>query len=162
MPTAWESEIAEFLTDLSTVQDQTLDVLSRKQGLLAASDAQGLTALGAEEESLIGRLQGCLDRRQKLLARAAQEGLPADSIRSLSQSLPERPARGDLANRVNLASRRTRLLQHQSLVNWVVVQRTLLHLSQILGIIATGGKMQPTYSRGTPVRSSGALVDREA
>jgi hypothetical protein len=42
------------------------------------------------------------------------------------------------------------------------VQRTLLHLSQLIGIIATGGQSLPTYGKGADCRASGALVDRAA
>jgi hypothetical protein len=67
------------------------------------------------------------------------------------------------------AAERSRLLQHQCLTNWVLVQRTLLHLSQLIEIIATGGRLQPTYSNSTDRHSphggamvGGALVDRAA
>jgi hypothetical protein len=60
------------------------------------------------------------------------------------------------------ATNRTRLLQHQSLTNWVLVQRSLLHLSQLIEIIATGGRLKPTYGNGSDRQSSGALVDRAA
>jgi hypothetical protein len=60
---------------------------------------------------------------------------------------------------IDEARSRTRLLQHQSLTNWVIIQRTLLHLSQVIEIIATGGRMQPTYDKN-PAR--GALVDQTA
>ena len=57
------------------------------------------------------------------------------------------------------AAGKSRLLQHQSLTNWVVVQRTLLHLSQLLEIIATGGRLRPTYGKESPAASGGALLD---
>jgi hypothetical protein len=38
-----------------------------------------------------------------------------------------------------------RVLQHHSLANWVLAQRRLLHVAQSLEIIATGGRMRPTY-----------------
>jgi hypothetical protein len=60
------------------------------------------------------------------------------------------------------AADRSRLLQHQSLTNWVLVQRTLLHLSQMIEIIATGGRPKPTYEKGPGSNSGGALVDRAA
>jgi hypothetical protein len=44
----------------------------------------------------------------------------------------------------------------------VLAQRTLIHLSQMLEIIATGGQMQPTYGKKESVGASGALVDQEA
>ena len=63
---------------------------------------------------------------------------------------------------VNEAAAQMRLLQHQSLTNWVLAQRSILHLSQLLEIIATGGQLQPTYGRGDSPTPSGALVDKEA
>ena len=161
MDTAWDSELAELLTDLLAAQDELIDVLTKKRRLLVEVDTQGLAAIGQQEQDLIGRLQQCVKRREELLGRAAAEGLPSDSIRSLTSALP-RQQRGELGNQVKLASARSRLLQHHSLANWVFVQRSLLHLSQMLEIIATGGRMQPTYEKGNSVPASGALIDGEA
>ena len=55
-----------------------------------------------------------------------------------------------------------RLLQNQSITNWVLAQRSLLHVSQLLEIIATGGRLQPTYGEGETVHSVGSLVNQEA
>jgi hypothetical protein len=161
MKTAWESELAEFLTDLSAVQAESLEILSRKRALLVAGNAGELAGLAERENALIERLQGCLDRRQQLLARAAEDGLPSDSIRSLSAALPSQQKR-QLAGPLADAARRARLLEHQSLTNWVLVQRTLIHLSQMLEIIATGGRPKPTYEKGKSLDATGALVDRVA
>jgi hypothetical protein len=161
METSWESELAKLLGDLLAVQGELLAILARKRELLAASDGAGLAALAPQEEKLVAGLQQCVERRQQLLARAAEEGLPAASIRALAKALP--PAqRGRLDEGIRLATSRARLLRHHSLTNWVVVQRTLLHLSQMLEIIATGGQLQPTYGGGEAVQPSGALVDRAA
>jgi len=161
METSWESELAKLLGDLLAVQGDLLAMLVRKRELLAASDSAGLAALAPEEERLIAGLQQCVDRRKQLLVRAGQEGLPAVSIRALAKALP--PAqRSRLDERIRLASSRARLLRHHSLTNWVVVQRTLLHLSQMLEIIATGGRLTPTYGGRETVHASGALVDHAA
>jgi len=159
METTWESELASFLTQLSAVQDETLDVLARKRQMLAEVDTAGLAAIAPQEEQLMGRLQGCLEERERLLARAARDGLPTGSIKALTRALP-RQQQSALAAPLASAASRMRLLQHHSLTNWVIVQRTLLHLSQMLEIIATGGRLQPTYDRGKPAAASGALVDR--
>ena len=161
METAWESEIASFLSHLSTVQEHTLDALVRKRDLLANADSQGLAAMGSEDEEMIASLQGCLDERSRLLERARLEGLPAADIRSLAKSLPGRQ-QDALQGPLQLASHRARLLQHHSLVNWVLVQKTLIHLSQLLEIIATGGRLQPTYDKGSCASGTGGLVDRAA
>lgn len=161
METSWESELATLLTDLLAVQDELLATLVEKRQLLVDADTGGLAAIGQQEQRLIGSLQECLRRREDLLARAAQEGLPAASIQALSRALP-RTHRGPLENRVKLAGSRARLLKHHSFTNWVLTQRTLIHLSQMLEIIATGGRLQPTYGEGQPAGASGALVDRAA
>ncbi len=160
MTTPLDSQLAEFLAELSAVQDETLGVLTKRRNLLVAADAQGLATVGKEEEAVKEKLQRCLERREQLLRDAAEEGLPSDSIRSLTHALPK-PGGRELSDRVHLARRRARLLQHESLVNWVLAQRTLLHLSQILEIIATGGRLQPTYGKEKPVAGGGTLVDRE-
>ena len=61
------------------------------------------------EQDLVTRLQACHDRRQRLLAQAADEGLPSDSIRSLSKSLPAN-SRNRLRGELDEAQQRSRLL----------------------------------------------------
>jgi hypothetical protein len=161
METAWESELATLLNELLALQDELLAILARKRALLLATDAAGLAAIAPEEEQLIERLRQWGLCREQLLARAGQEGMPQDSLQSLTGALP-RQQRTRLEGSVQLAASRVRLLRHQSLTNWVVVQRTLLHLAQMLEIIATGGQIQPTYGGREAPRASGALVDRAA
>jgi hypothetical protein len=161
MTDGWETEIGEFLAELSDVQSALLATLHEKRQMLATSDHAALASMAGREQALLERLQACHDRRQELLSRAGEDGQPADSIKSLSERLPvER--RGPLQASIRDAADRSRLLQHQSLTNWVLVQRTLLHLSQMIEIIATGGRSRPTYGRGSDSAPSGALVDRAA
>lgn len=155
----WETELAEFLTELSAAQDELFGVLKRKLSLLGAADAPGLEALGVVESGLAERLQACHRRRCDMLARAGRQGLPADSLRSLAAVLPAE-RRKQLQSQVAQAADKSQLLRHQSLTNWVVTQRTLLHLSQLLEIVATGGKPRPTYGREDSASSGGALLDR--
>jgi hypothetical protein len=161
MDDGWEAEIGALLTELADVQTALLAVLNEKRQRLASSDHAALAAMAVREQQLLDRLQACHDRRQQLLARAGGEGLPADSIRSLSDRLPDE-SRGRVQAVIREAADRSRLLQHQSLTNWVLVQRSLLHLSQMIEIIATGGRPKPTYGKGSDRAPSGALVDRAA
>src|SRR5688572_20349213 len=157
----WEPDIAALLAELADVQTALLGLLGEKRQLLATSDHQALTAMVGREQQLIDRLQACQDHRQRLLARAEAEGLPADSIESLSHRLPAE-SRARMQASIHEAAARSRLLQHQSLTNWVLVQRTLLHLSQLIEIIATGGRPKPTYGNGSDrgAAATGALVDQ--
>ena len=159
MEMTWDSELAKFLTDLSAVQDHTLSVLTRTREMIRTSDAEGLATVDEEERRLVDDLQHCLDRRQELLDRAHQQGLPSKNIRSLVGAIPG-AKEGSLGDQVRQSQARSRALQIHNLTNWVLVQRTLLHLSQILEIIATGGRLKPTYGKDEPVSGHGTLMDR--
>ena len=63
---------------------------------------------------------------------------------------------------VTEADAKTQLLRHQSITNWVVTQQTLLHLSQMLEVIAGGGQLRPTYGTETSAHGHGSLVDEAA
>jgi hypothetical protein len=161
MDDIWETDIASLLEDLSDVQGALLRTLTEKRQLLSSANHEGLAAMSIREQALLERLQACHQRRQELLARAEAEGLPSDSIGSLSGRLPPEQ-RGRVQASIREAAHRSRLLQHHSLTNWVLVQRSLLHLSQLIEIIATGGRPEPTYGNGADRQASGALVDRAA
>jgi len=159
--TEFEIEIAKLLGELSSVQDELFEVLEAKRDSMAERDVEGMASLQPREEQLYQRLDACHRRRTTLLEFAGDQGLPNESLGELVSGLPS-GNRKQLSERVNDASARMRLLQHQSLTNWVLAQRSILHLSQLLEIIATGGQLQPTYGRGESPNPSGALVDREA
>ena len=159
--TDYETDLADLLGELSAVQAELLDVLSEKRDRMVRADLEGMVDIQSREEQLGQRLKDCQQRRSELLARAKQEGLPASDIRELTASLPGGKT-GDLEKQAKEASAQSRLLQHHSLTNWVLAQRTLLHLSHLIEIIATGGRLKPTYGGSEAVQSSGALVDQEA
>jgi hypothetical protein len=160
-PSSLEAEMAMLLNDLLAGQGELMAVLNRKRNLLAAMDHEGLAAIADEEQRLLGVLQDCLARRQALLARAAAAGLPSGSIHALTQAMPS-SKREPLNRQVAAASSRARLMHTQNLTNWIVIQRTLIHLSQLLEIVATGGRPQPTYGAIEPSHSHGALLNQEA
>ena len=156
-----EAELAVLLNDLLAGQGELMAVLNRKRNLLAVMDHEGLAGVAEDEQRLLGVLQECLSRRQSLLARAAAAGLPSGSIQAFAQALPPQN-REPLARQVAAASSRARLLHTQNLTNWIVIQRTLIHLSRLLEIIATGGKMSPTYGEPRTSPPHGALINQEA
>jgi hypothetical protein len=159
----WEQAITQLLAELSGIQQELLEVLAEKRQRLASVDVAGMGELQTREQSLLERLQACHAQREALLAAAKSEGLPADSMTSLAKTTAGNNA-GSEKLRKELASTasRMRLLQTQSLTNWVVAQRSLLHVSQLLEIIATGGRLQPTYGVGEGVHARGGLVDHDA
>jgi flagellar biosynthesis/type III secretory pathway chaperone len=161
MRVSWEAELVRLLNQLSEVQTDLLALLSDKQELLRKGDGFGLNGLAEREEALAARLQACHEERAALLAQATTEGLPHDSLRSLAGALP-RAERLRLTPQIDAAASRSRILRHQSLTNWVVVQRSLLHLTRMIEIIATGGRLQPTYGKGESAAEGGRMLDQAA
>ncbi|MBM4091375.1 MAG: flagellar protein FlgN, partial [Planctomycetes bacterium] len=153
----WDETIATLLEDLSDVQDRLLEVLAEKRHVMARGDLEGMARLQPLEQELCHRLQLCHDRRAALLHRATENGLPSGNLGELASAVNLRGERG-LRRRVDHAATRMRLLQHHSLANWVLAQKALLHASQMLEIIATGGRFQPTYGKDGCAPARGALV----
>ncbi|MBN1854946.1 MAG: flagellar export chaperone FlgN [Pirellulales bacterium] len=155
----YESEIAALLANLSAVQEELLALLGEKRACLATGDMMGLKTAQERADHLIERLAACQEQRKALLVQAGKEGLPNDNVRSLASAVVEENS-DELNASFAEAQHRTRLLQHHSLTNWVIVQRSLIHLSQMIEILATGGRMRPTYDMENSACESGGLVDR--
>jgi len=160
-PVSLERELVDFLGDLSTLQDELLAVLSDKRKVLSSGDLSGIAALQGREETLLVRLNDMQSRRECLLARAGDEGLPQQNLQRLASSI-DHVAGTELAPLISAMNARTRILRGGAFTNWLLAHRTLLHLSQLVEIIATGGRMKPTYTTGESVHARGALLDREA
>lgn len=157
----WEADISALLDELSSVQDELFQVLAAKRERLMTADCAGIDELQEREQSVCQRLEQCHQRRAELLAEAERRGLPSDSVSKLASSVAKSSS-GKLGKQAKDAAANMRLLQHQSLTNWVLAQRAVLHVSQLLEIIATGGRLQPTYGEGDTLHNRGSLVDHEA
>ncbi|MFW6169869.1 MAG: flagellar export chaperone FlgN [Planctomycetota bacterium] len=158
---AWQSDLAELLEDLIQVQDELLDVLCRKRECMAAGDQKRMAELQPVEEQLCRRLRSCHDRRSMLLQEVRNQGLPWESLGGLASLLgPGR--KEELRKKASDASARMGLLQHNCLANWVLAQKALLHVSQMLEIIASGGRLEPTYGHRAGPAAGGTLVDQQA
>ena len=156
-----ESAVGALLDELSSVQSELLTTLVEKRAALAAADLSRLAELQPREEQLAERLTQCQAERARLLAAARQEGLPHENVAKLATRLSKgKPDK--LGERVNQSQARIRLLQHHCLANWVLAQRSLLHVSQLLEIIATGGRLRPTYGDKESVHARGTLVNQQA
>jgi len=152
------TQVQEFLDQLSVVQDATLEFLKRKGDLLGKSDTKGLTEIADEEQAVMDRLHGVFDQRYQILQQAKEADLPSDTLESLAARLDKETPGHALEERCRDTIRKSRLLQHQSLANWVLAQRTAIHLSQLLEIIGTKGKPSPTYNRHQQ-SYTGSIVD---
>ncbi|MHC2069691.1 flagellar export chaperone FlgN [Bremerella sp. T1] len=160
MPLDLENETATFLQELSDVQADLLTVLQRKREQMVANDLEAMQQTMNSEQELLDRLDQLRDSRQSLLADARGKGLPADSLHSLAKALDSNA--GELSKKAHTAKDAMRHIQNETLTNFVLAQQTVLHLSQLLQIIATGGKIKPTYEAENASNQGGTLVDQDA
>ena len=157
----FEAEVASLLGELSSVQAELLSVLQAKRQRMASVDVAGMEESQSREQALCARLEECHRRRAELLAAARQQGAAADSLGTLVRR-GKAGGGAKIGEKAKEISAQMRLLRHESVTNWVLAQRSLLHVAQLIEIIATGGRMQPTYGEGESVHSRGALVNQEA
>jgi hypothetical protein len=147
---AWPDAAQEFLRDLLAVQNDLLTALREHRQPKAI------------EPVLVERLQQCHRRRAELLDRACKAGLPSQTLRDAVAALTDTDARRVLASLIaeaQSAGRRTRLA---SLTQWMLAQRSLAHVGQLLEILATGTPQPPTYGNGAVPTHRGGLLDQAA
>lgn len=155
----WESEISGLLSEIAETQSELLEVLSYKHEQLAGR--MEFSADDADRElKLLDRLHACHDRRSSLLRAAQGDGRPAANLRSLAESIPEPEGKKHFRSKFQQAEQQSKLIQHRCLTQWLVAQKTLIHLTQMLEILATGGRDQPTYGKGPMSTQTGGLMDQ--
>ncbi len=161
---SWEVALPELLEELSSVQQDWLAVLLDKQRMLLNPATElDLAGLQAREQELLARLQDCHDQRTGLLKNADGDGASHETLRELAGKLSGSERRRDVEQRLDQTEQQMALLRQRNLSNWVLHQRAMIHLSQVLEIIATGGRLQPTYKLEASASSgpTGGLVDQE-
>jgi len=151
-----------ILNDLEPIQKQLLNLYQEKAKALKQVDVALIEQFGIVEEGLTRDLQFVLLRRQQLLQTAAQQGLPAGSMKELLSGMGVAESE-PVFQRIFAAQQRSQKLRHESWVQWIVSQRSYQHYSQILELIAHAGKKVPTYSRGqNESNTGGAIFDASA
>lgn len=157
----WESALSDYLHQLAEVQEELLKLLEAKRRLMAAKDLQGMSALQTQEQQVCARLEELQSQRMQMLAAARQQGFAVENLSSLANQL-EQGKRSKLHRQMQDLQAHLRLTQHAALTNWVLAQRSLLHVVQMLEILATGGRLVPTYDPERAIPWSGGLVDQQA
>ena len=157
----WRKQLEQFLEETLQAQKDCAALLERKRELFAKNDLAEIGEFSKDEHLAVESLKQCLGNREKLLQYAAAEGLPSQSIESLAKAVV--PYSDDeFFTLLRAVQYESQLLRQHNITNWVVTQRSMLHASQMIEIIATRGRMNSTYTRehqrniGT---TGGTLVD---
>jgi hypothetical protein len=154
-------ELLSYLEQLTEMQDELLALLIEKREAISSRELSRLKDLAGQELAVQEKMAGLQSQRTKMIEAACQRGVSCKSLEELAVAKDPSGAVG-LTTQVEASKHRMRLLQHETLTNWVVEQKSLLHISRMLEIIACGGRLQPTYGKGAESHRRGSLVDREA
>ena len=155
-----ELDIAALLEDISSAQQDMLDHLDQKFTALKHRDVTALQDLQKHEEDLLRKLSQCQNRRLELIDNANENEHKGKTLAEITQSLSSENSL-NLTQKIKQTEHQNKLLKHQGLTNWILAQRSLVHVTQILEIIATGGKMRPTYEK-REMATEPLSIDRRA
>jgi hypothetical protein len=159
-------ELAQFLTDLEQTQQDLLELFAAKRQALDQHRSDDLLQLSSQEGVLAGKLQELVKERTKFLLKARGAGFAVESLLEFAGAVGKTV--GDsrvlraielIENRILEAQHRTSRLQHESWVHWIISHRCYNHYTELLELIAHGGRHAPTYGDRQPSASGGALLD---
>jgi hypothetical protein len=158
---AWADAAEAFLRDLITVQEGLLAELTkrRQRPVTVEHDASGVTA---DQQTLLERLEHCRTRRAELLQSAATAGRKAQTLRTAVAALADRATGRRLQALVADAESAARRLRLEGMTHWMLAQRSLAHVGQLLEILATVTPQSPTYGNGVVSTARGGLLDEAA
>ncbi len=159
---AWHDAAQEFLRDLMVVQEEFLAVLLKRRQRFVAPISDDWPTVTPVEQSLLQRLQQCHQRRQDLLRAAGPVVPPGQTLRGAVAVLADAGARRPLDALLDEAESASRRLRLAGLTHWMLAQRSLAHVSQLLEILATGTPQPPTYGNGPVSAVRGGLLDEAA
>ncbi len=162
-------EISQFLTLLAETQQNLLALFEIKRQALDSFQPQELMTLSAREEELGARLQSLVHERSGLLRKARDEGFTVTSLMELSGAIEKTvddvrvlKAIELIRARIVQSQKRTVMLQHESWVHWIIAHRCYNHFTELVDLIAHGGRPAPTYGDKPTSATGGALLDAAA
>jgi hypothetical protein len=156
----------EALLDAIEVTQSALGVTYRdKRAAIRAAHAPEIERLTKIEERLVVDLQVHLRVREQILQYARQRGLPFDCLGSVVRTFDE-PIQEQLLAQLERTREMADANRRESWILWIVCKQSLRLLSDMIELIATGGRRNPIYlassNGGTELSTGGALLDAKA
>ena len=163
------AELARDIEDLLVAIDETQAALAGvyrdKRAAIRQANGPGLDRLTTIEETLVADLQVHLRRREQILQQARQLGLPADSLSSVVRTLDE-PLRERLIAQIEETRRVADANRRESWILWIVCKQSLRFFTDVLELIANGGRRAPIYlarpGAVAELSTGGSLLDAQA
>jgi hypothetical protein len=163
------AELARDIEDLVVAIDETQAALAGvyrdKRAAIRHANGPGLDRLTTIEETLVADLQVHLRRREQILQQARQLGLPADSLSSVVRTFDE-PLRERLIAQIEETRRVADANRRESWILWIVCKQSLRFFTDVLELIANGGRRAPIYlarpGAVAELSTGGSLLDAQA
>jgi hypothetical protein len=157
-------EIEDLLVGIDETQDALDAVYRDKREAIRRANAPEIDRLTKIEEARVADLQVHLRRREQILLRARQMGLPFDSLTSVVRGFRE-PLRQTLLASLERTRQMADANRRESWILWIVCKQSLRFCSEVVELIANGGRRAPVYSTrpgATELSTGGALLDAKA
>lgn len=158
-------DIENLLVAIEETQAALAGVYRDKRAAIRQANGPGLDQLTTIEETLVADLQVHLRRREQILQQARQMGLPADSLSSVVRTLDE-PLRERLIAQIEETRRVADANRRESWILWIVCKQSLRFFSDVIELIANGGRRAPIYlarpGAVAELSTGGSLLDAQA
>lgn len=159
MNSAWLDELTRFTQVLDQSQQALLIALRQRRQALPEATVLELERFNEAGRQSAHRLQLLGAWRQRLIADAQRDGHLGNSlVEILATEIT--PATEALRGRLLLLQRRFAEVQREAWIEWVVTQRSSAYYSEVLELIAHGGKLSPVYTDQplSPSPSTGGIM----
>ncbi|QDU79139.1 FlgN protein [Polystyrenella longa] len=160
------AEIAEkiraYLTELVNTQTELMTLFRDRGSYLYGDNPQLINQFLQSKTELVQKLSLKLQQREQLLQQASVAGFTANSLQEVVSRFTGIDT-SELSKLVDLSMRLTLHLRQEIWKQWVFLQRSHQHYSEVLDLIAFQGKTSPTYhARSNQEASGGAILDASA
>jgi hypothetical protein len=149
--------LTQYLADLDVAQANVFDFLNQQQiHLFQLNSAKQLDDTPQDVMEL-EELRNLVTRRVELLNLARSQGLNVTTLQDLAVRLDD--SQGSLIYTSRLMKRKVESMRYASLSHWISCQKACLHYSQLVQLIANGGrKSLMTGSVNRPIQG-GVILD---
>ena len=156
-----KEDIQNFLKQLIEAQHQMLAVLQKKQKILVNPEKEAVAAISVEEEQTLAAMHHMIERREELLTAARLQNVPCETIEQLCEHFF--PRHLEVQKLLNEVKHLARQISFLGFTNWKMGRQSLIHIEQILELLATRGQGITTYHpQSQAVSARGVSVDRIA
>lgn len=152
-----KQRLAEYLADLDAIQDRVLDQLAQWQMDVAQPNSLGQLSGNLQGNAAIENLRALVARRDELLKLAQSQGIAVSTLRELAAHLDD--PQKSLTTKVSLLKRKMERMHHASLGHWISCQKAWLHYSDLVELIATGGRKPIRLGNTNSLNQGGVILD---